>query len=148
VGSGEGYAIKLKDSGFYLEPPSPTWQTKKVVVDIGPATFRLIRQGDGTHALAIPDTHHYVTAAGGGGYASDHDAPDGAALPADRTQVQAWEKFRIAERGSCTYTIQTAKGWYIAVGPSGISTRISDPSAAPAIGYNAEFELVPWTWGH
>ena len=43
-----------------------------------------------------------------------------------------------------TYAIQTISGFYIGVGPGGaISTRISDPNAAPQIGYNAKFELIP-----
>lgn len=148
VGSGEAYALKLRDSGFYLVPPlSPSYE-KRVFADVGPGTFRLIRQADGSYALWVPGIRRYVTASGGGGYASAHDTPDGATLPADRTQVQGWEKFRIAERGSCVYTIQTAKGWFVGLGTNGISTRISDPGAAPSIGYNAEFELIPWAWGH
>jgi hypothetical protein len=47
-----------------------------------------------------------------------------------------------------TYTIQTVSGFYLVVDkeilqPSGgISTRISDPNAAPQIGYAAKFELM------
>jgi hypothetical protein len=109
-------------------------------------TFTLIRQSDESYALQISDGVNYVSAVGGGGYASGTGTPDGANLSTNRTQVQRWERFRIVDRGNCTYTIQTANGWYVAVGPGGnISTRISDPDGAPSISYNAEFELIMWT---
>jgi hypothetical protein len=47
------------------------------------------------------------------------------------------------DQGDCTYSIQTVNGWYLGIGPQDAkSTRISDPNAAPSIGYNAKFELV------
>jgi hypothetical protein len=48
------------------------------------------------------------------------------------------------DRGDCTYTLQTVNNWYLGVDPrkGEISTRISDPDAAPSIGYTARFELV------
>jgi hypothetical protein len=100
--------------------------------------FRLIRQGDGSYALQTSNGVNYLTAVGGGGIASGDN------LHTDARQVQAWEKFKIVEQPNCSYTVQTVSGFYLAVGPgsSSISTRISDPNAAPSIGYNAKFELV------
>ena len=100
--------------------------------------FKLIRQNDGTYALQTSNGVNYVTAVGGGGIASGDN------LHTDARQVQAWEKFKIVEQPKCSYTIQTVSGFYLAVGPgsSTISTRISDPNAAPSIGYNAKFELI------
>ena len=100
--------------------------------------FRLLRQSDGSYALQTSNGVNYLTAVGGGGIAS------GDTLHTDARQIQAWEKFKIMEQPNCSYTIQTVSGFYLAVGPasSSISTRISDPNAAPSIGYNAKFELV------
>ena len=100
--------------------------------------FKLMRQSDGTYALQTSNGVNYVTAVGGGGVAS------GGNLHTDARQVQAWEKFKLVEQPNCSYTIQTVSGFYLAVGPgsSTISTRISDPNAAPTIGYNAKFELI------
>jgi len=79
-----------------------------------------------------------MTTVEGGGLAG------GLNLQTDRTQVQAWEQFKIVEQSNCAYTIQTTSGFYLAVGGGGtkISTRISDPNAAPSIGYKAKFELI------
>ncbi|ODT46633.1 MAG: hypothetical protein ABS70_00480 [Nitrospira sp. SCN 59-13] len=100
--------------------------------------FRLLRQSDGSYALQTSNGVNYLTAVGGGGIASGDN------LHTDARQVQAWEKFKIVEQPNCSYTIQTVSGFYLAVGPgsSSISTRISDPNAAPSIGYNAKFELI------
>jgi hypothetical protein len=100
--------------------------------------FKLIRQGHGSYALQTSNRINSVTAVGGGGLASRDN------LQTNRTQVQAWEQFKIVDQGNCTYTIQTVSGFYLAVGGGGtkISTRISDPNAAPSIGYNAKFELI------
>ncbi len=100
--------------------------------------FKLIKQSDGTYALQT-SSGNYVTAVNGGGLASGDN------LHTDAQQVQAWEKFKIVEQPpNCSYTIQTVSGFFLAVGPgsSTISTRISDPNAAPSIGYNAKFELI------
>lgn len=102
--------------------------------------IKLIRQSDGSYALQTSNGINYVTAIRGGGIA--HSPADWDNLVTDRTQVQAWERFKILDRGDCTYTIQTVDGWYVAYGPSwDISTRISDPNAAPKIGYNPLFKL-------
>ncbi|GKS57225.1 hypothetical protein YTPLAS18_07520 [Nitrospira sp.] len=100
--------------------------------------FKLIRQSNGSYALQTSNGVNYLTAVNGGGLASGDN------LQTNRTQVQAWETFKIVEQSNCSYTIQTVSGFYLAVGPgsSTISTRISDPNAAPTIGYNAKFELI------
>ena len=73
--------------------------------------FRLMQQSDGSHALLTSNGVNYVTAVQGGGLASGGITTDD--LVTDRTQVQAWEKFRFVEHGSCTYVIQTATGHYL-----------------------------------
>lgn len=101
--------------------------------------FKLLRQSDGSYALQTSNRVNYVTAVGGGGLAHGDN------LQTNRTQVQAWEQFKIVEQPNCAYIIQTVSGFYLAVGPGGagtISTRISDPNAAPSINYNAKFELI------
>jgi len=106
------------------------------------ARFKFIRQGDGSYALQTPNGINYVTAIQGGGLASGTATWD--TLVTDRTQVQAWEKFKIVDDGHCMYTIQTVSGFYVGMGGNGISTRISDPNAAQQIGYNAKFKLLPY----
>jgi hypothetical protein len=106
-----------------------------------PTGYKLIRQDDGSYAFALVTTRNtvtYLTAVGGGGLASGDN------LHTDATQVKAWEKFRVVDRGDCTYTVQTVNNWYLGVDPTKgeVSTRISDPDAAPSIGYTARFELV------
>jgi len=119
------------------------------------AQFTLIRQDDGSYALQTPkDTlndneTNYVTAVDGGGLA--HGTNDSDNLITTATQVGAWEKFRITDQGNCTYTIQTNSGYYVAYklqdqpgfATEFLSTRISDPAAAPSIGYGAYFVLRP-----
>jgi hypothetical protein len=106
------------------------------------ARFKFIRQPDGSYALQTPNGVNYVTAIQGGGLANGTATWD--TLVTDRTQVQAWEKFKIVDDGHCMYTIQTVSGFYVGWGGNGISTRISDPNAAPQIGYNAKFKLLPY----
>lgn len=97
--------------------------------------FTLIRQGDGSYAIQTANGN-YLTAVGGGGLASSTPSADN--LQTNRTQVQAWEKFRIIDQGDCTYVIQTLSGWYLGFPPSQIipgpraqfTTRISDINAA------------------
>jgi hypothetical protein len=104
--------------------------------------FTLIRLDDGSYALRTPNGFNYVTAVNGGGLAHGDN------LHTDATQIRDWEKFKIVDLGDGTYTIQTVSGFYLAVNSSvlqtteGISTRISDPNAAPSIGYTAKFELM------
>ncbi len=73
--------------------------------------FRLIQQGDGSYALQTSNGINYVTAIQGGGLASGTMLWDD--LVTDRTQVQAWEKFRFIDQGDCSYVIQTASGHYL-----------------------------------
>jgi hypothetical protein len=97
--------------------------------------FTLIRQSDGSYAIQTINGN-YLTAVGGGGLASGTPSADN--LQTNRTQVQAWEKFRIIDQGDCTYVIQTLSGWYLGFPPSQIipgpraqfTTRISDINAA------------------
>ncbi len=106
--------------------------------------YKLIRQDDGSYAFALefskashlPVT--YLTPVGGG------DVAHGDVLHTDAKEVKAWEKFRVVDRGDCTYTIQTVKNWFLGVNlkTGEPSTSISDPDAAPSIGYAARFELV------
>jgi hypothetical protein len=73
--------------------------------------FRLMRQSDGSYALQTSNGMNYVTAIQGGGLASGTKTYDD--LVTDRTQVQAWEKFRFVEQGDCSYVIQTVSGKYL-----------------------------------
>jgi hypothetical protein len=102
------------------------------------AYFTFVRQSDGTFALRTPNGVNYLTAINGGGLASGNN------LATDRTLVQAWEKFRVVDEGNCMYTIQTVSGFFIGVRVDGFSTRISDPNAAPQIGWTAKFKVMPY----
>jgi hypothetical protein len=73
--------------------------------------FRLIRQGDGSYAIQTSNGVNYITAIQGGGLPSGTISWDD--LVTDRTQVQAWEKFRFVDQGNCTYVIQTSNGHYL-----------------------------------
>jgi hypothetical protein len=104
-----------------------------------------MRQSDGSYALQTSNGRNVVTAIGGGGIA--HNPADFDNLVTDRTQVQAWETFRIVDRGDCIYTIQTVNNWFVAAqttAPFDVSTRISYPNGALAIGYSPWFEFVMW----
>ncbi|HJT21148.1 MAG TPA: hypothetical protein VJ746_11795 [Nitrospira sp.] len=144
LGSGLLYTMTPKghegDSNSMLGAAYGGGQVKNAVIRGGHLDwllFRLIQQSDGSYAIQTSNHVNYVTAVGGGGLASGDN------VHTDATQVQAWEKFRIVDRGDCAYTIQTVSGWYLAVSGNGaISTRISDPNAAPSIGYTATFELM------
>lgn len=148
LGSGYTYAIKPTGTGVpgtpvnFLTATGGGGQTAGAITAFSGlndnSKFKLIKQSDGSYALQTPNRVNYVTAVGGGGLAG------GVNLQTDRTQAQAWEQFKIVEQGNCSYTIQTTSGFYLAVGAGGtkISTRISDPNAAPSIGYNAKFELI------
>jgi hypothetical protein len=135
---GSGYTYEISGLGFNNELGYTL---------AGTGRYILVRQGDGSYALQFPNRINYVTVTGGGGLAS------GITLESNRTQVQAWEQFKIVDQGNCTYTIQTVSGFYIGYGhrtlKSGklngetwVSTRISDPNGAPSINYNAKFELI------
>ena len=146
LGSGYDYAIVTKGTGLPLAATNGGGLVKNALVSGGlPATarFKLDRQSDGSYSLQTSNRVNYITAILGGGLSSG--TADWDNLVTDRTQVRAWETFRIVDQGNCTYTIQTTNGWYVATAPGRpISTRISDPAAAPSIGYSASFELVPF----
>jgi hypothetical protein len=73
--------------------------------------FRLMRQSDGSYALQTSNGMNYVTAIQGGGLPSGTKTYDN--LVTDRTQVQAWEKFKFVDLGDCSYAIQTVSGNYL-----------------------------------
>ena len=151
LGSGYQYAIRPTGTGnipgkgdfvSYLTALGGGGKTSQAMTAFSGlqagSRFKLIKQSDGTYALQT-SSGNYVTAVNGGGLASGDN------LHTDAQQVQAWEKFKIVEQPpNCSYTIQTVSGFFLAVGPgsSTISTRISDPNAAPSINYNAKFELI------
>lgn len=148
LGSGYTYAIKPAGTPSYINILTAiggggrTTQAMTAFSGLFDASkFKLIRQGNGSYALQTSNRVNYVTADGGGGIAHATATSDN--LHTDATQVQSWEQFKIVEQPNCAYTIQTVSGFYLAVGPGGvISTRISDPNAAPSINYNAKFELI------
>lgn len=151
LGSGQSYAIMAAGSGggYPLQALKGGGQVKSGVefflqkLGGGAQRFRPIRQNDGSYALQTANGVNYVTAIGGGGHA--RNLKDSSVLVANRTQVQGWEKFRIVDRGDCTYTIQTVDNWYVGFSAGrGLSTRISYPSAAPSIGYTAYFRFIPF----
>jgi hypothetical protein len=112
----------------------------------GSGTFRFIRQGDGIYAISFTNERKYWSAVGGGGNAPGKGS-DGYPIEY-KDSIGANEKFKIIDQGNCTYAIQTAKGWYFGMKSGGwnwesFSTRISDPNAAPTIGYVALWELMP-----
>jgi len=110
------------------------------------ARFKLIGLADGSFAIQAPDGIHYVTADDGGGLEGEN------ALLTNQTHIQAWEIFKIVDSSGDhgVYTIQTISGSFLGIGQGQlgvgkgvISTRISNPAAAPQHGYNATFELIP-----
>jgi hypothetical protein len=111
---------RIRDALHAYEAPHDNW-----------GKFRLIRQDDGSYAIATFNGN-YITAVGGGGLASG--TPDSDNLHSDATQIKSWEKFRFIDQGDCTYVIQTLSGWYLGFPPSQIvpgplaqfTTRISD----------------------
>jgi hypothetical protein len=115
---------RIKDALHAYEAPHDNW-----------GRFKLARQGDGSYAIQTANGN-FITADGGGGLASG--TPDADNLQTNRTQVQAWEKFKFVDQGDCTYAIQTMSGWYLGFPPSHIvpgpraqfTTRISDINSA------------------
>lgn len=104
----------------------------------------LARQSDGSYAVQVGAK--YWTAVKGGGNAPGKGSDGWPIDTADK--VGAFERFKFLDQGNCTYAIQTAKGWHLGMKAGQwdwdlLSTRISDPNAAPSIGYVAYFELVP-----
>lgn len=152
LGSGYTYAIRPAGTGVpgavvnFLTALGGGGQTTNAMTHFSglfsDSYFKLIRLDDGSYALQTSNGFNYVTAVNGGGLANGNN------LHTDATQIRAWEKFKIVDQGDGTYTIQTVSGFFLAVrtavlqSTGGISTRISDPNAAPQIGYTAKFELM------
>jgi hypothetical protein len=153
LGSGYKYRISFADGEYdgvpnYFEgmlqainggglASSPIYEDYE---DDASTEFTFIQQPNGTYALQTSDGTNYVTAVDGGGLLG------GNALATNRTVAQAWEQFVIKDIGSCEYTIQTVSGYYLAsrIGAGNLlSTDISDPNKAPAIGYSPYFVLRP-----
>jgi hypothetical protein len=133
VGSGYQYAVWNPMNGYFLVANAGGGRITSVFSNPSPdfprewGRFTLIQQNDGTYAIQTA-SGNYLTAVGGGGLA--HGTAESDNLHTDATWVRAWEKFRLVDQGDCTYTIQTASGYYLGPGPAGISTDISDVRAA------------------
>jgi len=80
--------------------------------------FTLIDLGEGSSIFAIKTySGHYLSAQGGGGRTTD-------VIHSNRTQVLAWEKFRVLHQYGNTYAIQTYNGNYLtAVNSGGLATN-------------------------
>jgi hypothetical protein len=151
LGDGYYYNISFRQ-GNYWAAADGGGQVKNAIsayhgsTDPNTVKFKFIRQDDGTYALQTSNGKNYVTAIRGGGLAQGTATYDN--LVTDRTQVQAWEKFRIVDRGNCTYTIQTSSGYFVGESDFNLlSTRVSDPAAtavySDGYNYNAYFVLTP-----
>jgi len=148
LGSGFKYAFRPAGTGSPDQPKEKWLFTRylgagrmSTYFSVIPTFYKLIRQDDGSYAFALEPRNlpvTYLTPVGGG------DVAHGDVLHTDAKEVKAWEKFRVVDRGDCTYTIKTVKNWFLGVDPKTgePSTSISDPDAAPSIGYIARFELV------
>jgi hypothetical protein len=145
LGSGFSYGIRSNGSGSFLSAAGGGGQTHGAITAnsgalTGLGRFTLVQEPDGLYALRTTNGVNFVTAVNGGGLVQGSATPD--ILQTDRPQVQAWEKFRIVDDGSCNYTIQTVSGYYLATNGPNFSTDISDPNRATTVGYNAKFNLV------
>ena len=148
LGSGFVYSFRPAATGSPGQPKERWLFTRNLGEErtethwgVYPSQYKLMRQDDGTYAFQYQLTRtkvSFLTAVGGGGIAH------GDIIHADATWIKAWEKFRVVDRGDCTYTVQTVNNWFLGVNMSTgeASTSISDPDAAPSIGYAARFELV------
>jgi hypothetical protein len=153
VGSGYAYHIKAAN-GEYLIPVDSSGLVGSIRLDNLGAyerkSLRFYRQGDGSYALQTSFNLYYslkyVTALGGGGQVQKYisGTQRSRIFHTVATQVQAWEKFRVIDRGNCTYAIQTASGFYVGIykdsgGHWLLTTRRDGVSTA-----NEVFELIPW----
>jgi hypothetical protein len=75
----------------------------------------------------------YVTAVGGGGRITD-------AIHTVAKKIGAWEQFRLADQGDCTYTIQTVSGFYF--GYAGVNMNTIDTTRRSDIKYASKFRLI------
>lgn len=132
VGSGTEFAVRMAGSSTKT-PQFPH--------------ARLRREQDGTYVFAFEEKGkptRYMSAAGGGGYASDKDAPDGATMRFDRTSPLDWERFKLIDQGNCTYAIQTWRGFVVAYKEGvGYSTAFRDVAAAAMKETRAAWDLTP-----
>jgi hypothetical protein len=114
---------RVLDALHAYEAPQSNW-----------GKFTLIRQSDGSYAIQTANGN-FITAIRGGGLA--HGEPTWDNLVTDRTQAQAWEKFKFIDQGDCSYVIQTLSGFYLGMTNSPtsspraqFSTDISDINSA------------------
>src|SRR5262245_33111787 len=118
LGSGFCYGIQAF-TGRYLSAPGGGGRTTDAILAVAsemgplhsPERFRLMRQPDGSYALQTANGSNYVTAVNGGGLVQGSATRN--ILQTNRTQVQAWEKFRFVDQGDGTYAIQTVSGYYL-----------------------------------
>lgn len=146
VGFGSCYGIQAF-TGFFLSAPGGGGRTTDAILAVSPAMgplhsperFRLMGQSDGTYALQTANGANYVTAVNGGGLVQSSTTWN--ILQTNRTQVQAWEKFRFADQGDGTYAIQTVSGYYLGLyrNSSGTFSFTTDRST---IGPGEKFKLI------
>lgn len=141
---GGGGRVNMRDGNFIFGALGllSDYKLHPIPFDNAWQRFRLIRQSDGSYALQTSNGVNYVTAIKGGGQAAGGITTDN--LVTDRTQVQAWEKFRFVEHGSCTYVIQTASGHYLGkktatTGIGKFATNISDINQATKFRLGVQF---------
>lgn len=132
---GGGGLVNRRDGNFIFGALGVLSDYKKRPTDFDNRwqQFLFMRQADGSYALRTSNNVNYVTAVQGGGLATGGITTDN--LVTDRTQVQAWEKFRFVEHGSCTYVIQTASGHFLGkktatTGIGKFATNVSDINQA------------------
>jgi hypothetical protein len=156
VGSGFDYGVMAAD-GEFLSAQRGGGQTSEAILLGSPTAsetrFKFIRQGDGSYALKTANSVNYVTALGGGGQVQKYLKCDtglfGACLEGystifhtNATQVQAWEKFRLADQGNCTYTIQTDSGFYVGIFKDSAGRTLLTTRRDGAPTANEKFQLV------
>lgn len=119
------------------------------------ARFTLLRQDDGSYAFRTANGVNFLTALQGGGLVQKYVPPDcgwwGACIGGftdifhtDATQIRGWEKFKVIDRGDCTYEIQTISGFDMGIfqSPQGywlLTTRRDGVSSV-----NETFQLVAY----
>ncbi|GKS57215.1 hypothetical protein YTPLAS18_07420 [Nitrospira sp.] len=132
---GGGGRVNTRDGNFIFGAIGvlSDYQKRPASFDNSWQRFLFMRQNDGSYALRTSNGVNYLTAIQGGGLPAGGITTDN--LVTDRTQVQAWEKFRFIEHGSCTYVIQTSSGHYLGkktatTGIGKYATNISDLNQA------------------
>lgn len=132
---GGGGRVNTRDGNFIFGAIGvlSDYKNRPVPFDNSWQRFLFLRQNDGSYALRTSNGVNFLTAIQGGGLASGGITTDN--LVTDRTQVQAWEKFRFIENGNCTYVIQTSSGHYLGkktatTGIGKYATNVSDINQA------------------